>query len=148
MELEAGLQWWLLDHDLHQNLQVLLADLNQYYKNTPAIYEQQFSPEGFEWVASDDGDNSMIAYIRKGVEGQKIQLIVCNFTPIVRENFNIGVLKAGKWREILNSDNKKYGGSGIKNEGVLTTNDWESHGKPFSLTISLPPLATVIFEPV
>ena len=146
--LDTGLQWGLLDHDLHRNLQGLLADLNQYYKNTPAIYEKQFFPEGFEWVSSDDGENSMIAYIRKGVEGQKMQLVVCNFTPVVRENFNIGVIKAGQWREILNSDNKKYGGSGVKNEGIFTTNEWGTHHKPFSLTITLPPLATVIFEPI
>ena len=90
----------------------------------------------------------MIAYIRKGIEGQKMQLVVCNFTPMVRENFNIGVIKAGNWREIINTDNKKYGGTGVKNEGVLTANEWGSHHKPFSLTISLPPLATVIFEPI
>jgi len=146
--LDNGLQWGLLEQDLHRNLQELLADLNQYYKNTPAIYEKQFLPEGFEWVSSDDGENSMIAYIRKGVEGQKIQLVVCNFTPVVRENFNIGVIKAGQWREILSSDNKKYGGSGVKNEGVFMTNEWGTHDKPFSLTITLPPLATVIFEPI
>jgi len=139
-KLEAGLQWWLLDHEIHRGLQGLIADLNQYYKNTPAIYEKQFSPDGFEWVSNDDGENSILAYIRKGKEDQKMQLVVCNFTPVIRENFNIGVIKAGQWREILNSDNKKYGGSGIKNEGLFTANEVGSHHKPFSLTVTLPPL--------
>ena len=146
--LEDGLQWWLLDHEVHRGIQNFIADLNQYYKNTPAIYEKQFSPDGFEWISNDDGENSMLAYIRKGTDEYKMQLVICNFTPVVRENFDIGVIKAGQWREILNSDSKKYGGSGIKNEGIFTANKKGSHHKPFSLTLTLPPLATVIFEPV
>ena len=147
-KLEAGLQWWKLDHGVHQNLQKFIADLNAYYKSTPAIYEKQFLPEGFEWVSNDDYENSMIAYIRKGTTEDKMQLVVCNFTPVVRENFNIGVPKAGTWREILNSDNKKYGGSGIENKGIIQSNDFGTHHKPYSLNITLPPLAVIVFEQI
>ena len=84
--------------------------------------------------------------MRKGDSEHKPQLVVCNFTPLVRDTFNVGTPFDGKWKEVLNSDDEKYGGSGIKNEGTLTTNDFEWHGKNYSLTIKIPPLATIIFE--
>ncbi len=146
--IERGVEWGLTEHFMHKGVQMLIEDLNAYYKNTPAIYQKQFSPDGFEWISHEDGANSMIAYLRKGDSEHKPQLVVCNFTPLVRDTFNIGTPFGGKWKEILNSDDKKYGGSGVKNEGVLAVNDFGWHGKEHSLTIKIPPLATVIFEPI
>lgn len=146
--IERGVEWGLTKLPRHQGLQLLIQDLNKYYKETPAIYQNQFAQEGFEWVSHDDGENSMIAYIRKGNSEHKHQLVVCNFTPVVREAFKIGVTGKGKWKEILNSDAKKYGGSGVCNEKLLVANDTSWHGKTYSLTMTIPPLATIIFEPV
>jgi len=146
--IKEGVEWSLTQYPLHQGIQKLLQDLNNYYKNTPAIYEKQFSHEGFEWVSNDDGENSMIAYIRKGNWEHKDQLVVCNFTPVVREEFNIGVNQKGEWKEVLNSDDRKYGGSGIHNETPLTAHNTPWHGKAQALTMTIPPLATIIFEPV
>jgi len=145
--IEKGVEWWLTEHHTHKGIQTLIQDLNAYYKNTPAIYQKQFSQDGFEWISHEDGANSMIAYLRKGNSEHKPQLVVCNFTPLVRDAFNIGTPFGGKWKEILNSDDEKYGGSGIRNEGTLVVNDFGWHGKSHSLTIKIPPLATVIFEP-
>ncbi len=145
--IEKGVEWWLTEHHAHKGIQSLIQDLNTYYKSTPAIYQKQFSQEGFEWISHEDGANSMIAYLRKGDSEHKPQLIVCNFTPLVRDAFNVGIPFTGKWKEVLNSDDEKYGGSGIKNENALAVNDFGWHGKNYSLTIKIPPLATVIFEP-
>jgi len=147
-KIKRGVEWGLTQYPIHQGLQLLIQELNQYYKSTPAIYEKQFSPEGFEWVSNDDGGNSMIAYIRKGNWEHKDQLVVCNFTPVVRKGYNIGVNQEGQWKEVFNSDAKKYGGSGIHNENLLTAHNTPWHGKAHALTITIPPLATVIFEPV
>jgi len=144
--IEKGVEWWLTEHSTHKGIQTLIQDLNVYYKNTPAIYQKQFSPDGFEWLSHEDSANSMIAFLRKGDSEHKPQLVVCNFTPLVRDTFNVGIPFDGKWKEVLNSDDEKYGGSGIKNEGALARNDFGWHGKKYSLTIKIPPLATVIFE--
>ncbi len=147
-KLEKGLEWWLTEHQYHKGLQKLVKDLNAYYKKTPAIYQNQFSPKGFEWVTHDDAANSMIAYIRKGLPEDKMQLVICNFTPVVREHYKIGTLKGGQWKEVLNSDNEKYGGSGISNKKMLEATAPGWHGKPYALNVKIPPLATVIFEPI
>ena len=146
--IAKGVVWWLTEHHFHKGVQLLIQDLNQYYKNTPALYQKQFSLDGFEWVSHEDGENSILVYLRKGDSQHKPQLVVCNFTPVVREAFNIGTPLAGQWKEVLNSDEEKYGGSGIKNEQSISTNNFGWHGKAFSLTIKVPPLATLIFEPV
>ena len=89
----------------------------------------------------------MMAYLRKGNSEHKDQLIVCNFTPVIREIFKIGVTTAGKWKEVFNSDASKYGGSGVGNKKALTATDTPWHGKPYALEMIIPPLATIIFEP-
>src|SRR5690606_10345560 len=142
---QNGLDWYLLQYDFHAGVQRLVKDLNKIYKENPALYEKQFSPEGFQWIDYGDHENSVLAYVRKGHDAKNDLIIVCNFTPIPRENYRIGIPKPGKLKEILNSDDKKYGGSGIDNK-VIKTSKIPSHGYGRSIEITLPPLGTIIIK--
>ncbi len=144
--IEKGVEWWLTEHATHKGIQLLIQDLNQYYKNTAALYEKQFEPEGFEWIEHHDKDNSFLAYIRKGTDSQKVQLVLCNFTPVTRKNFRVGVPQTGIWKEAFNTDNLKYNGSGTLNIHPITADPIGWHGRSHSITIDLPPLAMVAFE--
>lgn len=143
---EQQLDWWLLDSPFHQGISKLIKNLNSLNKHQPAVYEKAFSQEGFEWIAYDDAQNSVISYVRKGEEGSAPLLIVCNMTPQVHHNYMLGIPYAGEWEEVLNTDDKQYNGSGILNSGVLTTADGLYHGREQSLALTLPPLATVILK--
>jgi 1,4-alpha-glucan branching enzyme len=143
---EGQLDWWLLDSPLHKGVQNVMRDLNNLNKNYPAIYEKGFSHEGFEWVAYDDAENSVISYIRKGNDVEKSLLVVINMTPEVRHGYEIGVNLAGVWQEVLNTDAAKYGGSGTHNAGKLKTHSSEKHGRTQSLHLTLAPLAAMIFD--
>ena len=120
--------------------------MNRYYTSHPALFENAFTPEGFEWIDMNDNQNSVLTYIRKGNATQKTQLIVCHFTPNVIHSYRIGVPEAGKYIEVLNSDAIEFGGSGVVHkEGVLTQPQaWQ--GKEHSMEIVLPPLGMVCFE--
>ena len=146
--IEQGVNWWLMEHAPHQGIQLLIQDLNAYYKNTPALYEKQFDPSGFEWVEHQDRANSFLAYLRKGTTDQATQLILCNFTPVVRENFRVGVPATGNWKEVFNSDALKYGGSGVHNTAIMKAQKKAWHGQVASLSVTLPPLAMVAFEKI
>lgn len=141
----TSLDWHLLEHEPHQGIKKALTDLNKLYKNRPALHEKQFSAEGFEWISYDDSQNSVLSYLRKGEDPKDTLLVVCNFTPTVLENYSIGVPSKGNLKEIYNSDDKKYWGSGLKNK-TLKIEEIPSHGKDYSAKISIPPLGTVVFE--
>ncbi|MCK8520041.1 1,4-alpha-glucan branching protein GlgB [Aquimarina sp. D1M17] len=143
---QESLDWHLLQYDYHKGVQQLIIDLNSLYKTSPALYEQQFTHEGFEWISYDDHENSIIAYIRKGYHEDAILIAVCNFTPVPRTDYRIGLPKKGKLKEVLNSDSKKYGGSGFSNETDIKIEQKEWHNKPYSAAISIPPLSTVVFK--
>lgn len=145
--IERGLEWWLTQFNYHHGMQAWIKTLNNFYKNTPALYHKQFSPEGFEWIDLSDYQNSVISFLRKGEEGDAPVVVVCNLTPVLREEYKIGVPNAGKWKEVLNSDAKDFGGSGYHVNENLETVEEEWHGRAQSLTIKLPPLATVVFTP-
>jgi 1,4-alpha-glucan branching enzyme len=140
------LDWWLLDSKMHKGVQNVVRDLNNLNKNYPAIYEKGFENDGFEWIAYDDANNSVISYVRKGNEGTKPLLVVCHFSPQTLFNYEVGVPVNGEWREILNTDAEPYGGSGIYNGGVLNTIAVEKHGRSQALSLTLSPLATMVFE--
>ncbi len=146
--IERGVEWWLTQHATHKGVQTLVKDLNAYYKNTPALYDQQFEQSGFEWIEHQDNENSFIAYLRKGQAAHKAQVVVCNFTPITRIGFRIGVPNGGEWKEVMNTDAVKYNGSGVHNEGILTAEAIPWHGRAYSLLITFPPLGMVAFEEV
>jgi 1,4-alpha-glucan branching enzyme len=141
---EASLDWHLLKYPLHQKLQQFVKDLNTLYKSQRALYELDFQHEGFEWVDASDWEQSVISFLRKSEAGELI-LVVCNFTPVPRFNYKVGVPKDGKWHEILNSDAAIYGGSNLGNLGVLTASNEPAHGRPFSLSMTLPPLSILLF---
>ena len=143
---DESLHWHLLQYDPHNGMKEALKDLNKLYKNEPALYEHSFSEEGFEWIDYGDADNSIIAYIRKG-QNEKDQLLVLhNFTPIVREDYRIGVPKEGDWHEIFNTDKKKYWGSGVSNKKIIESEKEYYHSRPHSIKVTLPPLATIVFK--
>jgi len=144
--IERGVEWWLTEHAPHKGIQAVVKDLNAYYKNTPALYQKQFEPDGFEWVEHHDQENSFIAYLRKGIAGQASQLIICNFTPITRNDFRIGVPQPGIWKEVFNTDDTKYNGSGVLNMDKIQSDEQAWNGQSHSINIVLPPLAMVAFE--
>ncbi len=142
---QQSLDWHLLQYDGHSGVQQFVKDLNATYKNFPALYEKQFSPEGFQWIDYGDHENSILTYIRKGHDEKNDLIIACNFTPILRENYRIGIHKKGKLKEILNSDAKEYGGAGNLNTAIKTsTKAW--HGYKKSTEITIPPLGIVILK--
>ncbi len=142
---QQSLDWHLLEYEGHSGVQQFVKDLNHTYKNYPALYEKQFSREGFQWIDYSDHENSVLTYIRKGHDQKNDLIIACNFTPTLRENYRIGVPKNGKLKEILNSDDKKYGGSGYLNANIQSsTKAWHGHKK--SVEITIPPLGIVILK--
>ena len=143
---EKSLEWDLLQYPAHQGVQLLVKDLNELYKNSTALYEQQFSPEGFAWIDHADYKRSVLIYVRKGVKKKDMLLVVCNFIPVLREKFRVGVPRAGTWVEILNSDDKKYGGAGNINENPAKSIKKEWHEQANSIEIMMPPLGVSIFK--
>ncbi|WP_026839405.1 1,4-alpha-glucan branching protein GlgB [Gillisia sp. JM1] len=143
---EKSLDWNLLEFLPHKGMLNFVKDLNLFYKETPALYEKAFSTEGFEWIAYDDNENSVLSFLRKGHDSQNDVFVVCNFTPSLKENYKIGLNKRGYIKEIFNSDLLPYGGSGVKNaESVeVSQNSWNQGG--FSANITLPPLGVVVFK--
>lgn len=143
---EESLQWQNLEHPLSQGLQKWIKDLNHLYKQESALFDLDFEPTGFEWINLDDWENSVISFLRKGRKGKDLLLVVCNFTPIPRYNYRIGVPTPGLWKELLNSDSKDYGGSSQGNLGQIKTQKIPFHRKDFSLSLTLPPLGILILK--
>jgi 1,4-alpha-glucan branching enzyme len=144
---EASLEWDLLKNPLHAGLLRWVRDLNTLYRGRASLHESDFNSEGFEWVDCKDSQRSVISFLRRGRSANEQILFVCNFTPVVRENYRVGVPLEGDWKEILNSDAPLYGGSGQGNFGRLSTIPLPIHGRPFTLNMRLPPLGVVAFQP-
>ncbi len=143
---DESLDWHILQHPHHQGVQKWVKDLNYLYKSERALHELDFSGEGFEWIDCHDWEHSIISFVRKGKAPDTIILIVCNFTPIPRKNYRVGVPKGGHWKEVLNSDAKIYGGSGYGNFGGLEAAPLPMHGRYYSLSLNLPPLGILFFK--
>ncbi|WP_235299611.1 1,4-alpha-glucan branching protein GlgB [Portibacter marinus] len=139
-----SLEWFVLDYTLHKGIQQLVKDLNQLYVEESALNEKNFSPDGFEWISYDDHQNSVLSYVRKS-EDESV-LVICNFTPNVLHGYKIGVPGKGKYKVLLNTDSVKYGGSGSSKKRVYSTIAEKSHGREYSLEMSLAPLGTVILK--
>ena len=142
---DKTLEWDLLKDDRHSGIQQWITDLNRLYRNEPALYERDFVPAGFEWVDCTDAGSSVISLLRKGKSTDEVVLIVCNFTPVPRPNYRIGAPYGGFWKEVLNSDATQYGGSGWGNLGGIEAVPIPLHGRTHSITLTLPPLATLYF---
>ena len=139
-----GLDWFLLEQEggWHKGVQDFVRELNHVYKDTAPLYQLDQWPEGFEWLVADDGDNSVFVFERRDREGNRV-IVISNFTPVVREGYRFGVNSAGEYREILNSDDLPYKGSGVSAGATVETEEVWSHSKPNSLSVTVPPLATV-----
>jgi 1,4-alpha-glucan branching enzyme len=145
-DYSRSLEWWLLDHAPHRGLQAFIRDANRVYRAHEALYARDCEGEGFQWIVVDDAESSVYAFVRFGADRSKPVAVVANFTPVVRENYLIGLPLAGRWREILNSDASDYGGSGQGNKGAIDALPVGHGGFPASARILLPPLATLFFE--
>lgn len=143
---EQSLDWHLLQYDFHSGIKRLITDLNQLYKSQPALYEKQFTADGFEWINYSDHQNAVLSYIRKGNNPDENVVVVCNFTQVVRENYRIGIPKKGKLQEIFNSDASIYGGSGIGNGKSLKIESIPYDGREFSAELILPPLSVTVYS--
>lgn len=141
-----SLDWNLMEYDQHQRLKDYMKQLNLIYINEKSLWELDHRPQGFQWIDPHDYSQSVITFMRKAKDSQEFIIIICNFTPVVYEHYRIGVPKLGDYRELLNSDRDIYGGS-HKLNGKLTAEDMPWHNQPYSLVITLPPLATVYIKP-
>ena len=144
---DSSVDWAVLQNPMHAGLRRWVRDLNTFYRGSPAVHELDFDSAGFEWVDCTDFQRSIVSFLRRGSNPNDVRLFVCNFTPVVRENYRVGVPFDTNWREVLNSDAPLYGGSGQGNFGGLAATPLPAHGRPFSLNMTLPPLAVVVFEP-
>jgi 1,4-alpha-glucan branching enzyme len=143
---EVSLDWHLVQYQPHLRMQRWVGDLNRLYRQEPALYEQDFSPAGFEWIDCNDVDHSVISFLRQGRNPEDLILVVANFTPVVHLNYRVGVPKSGFWKEILNSDATDYWGSGQGNLGGVEASPLPFHGRFYSLNLTLPPLAIMFFK--
>ena len=143
---EGSLDWDLLQYPFHEGVKKLITDLNHLYKTEPALYEKQFSPEGFEWINYSDHQNAVMSFIRKGNKLKEEIIVVCNFTQVVRENYRIGLPRKGKLTEIFNSDSKIYGGSGVSNTKKITIAAMPYDGRDYSAELLLSPLSVSVFK--
>ncbi len=144
----SELNWGLLEHSTHRGLLQFVKDVNKLYTTQPALYEKQFDYNGFEWISVTDYDNSVLAYIRKGINEADDLLVVLNMTPIVREDYLLGVPAAGVWKEILNSDDPRYHGSGVLNTVPITAQQQAYNGKDYTLKLRVPPLGAIVLKQV
>ena len=143
---DHSLDWHLLEDPMHRGLCDLVRDLNKAYRGVPALHERDCEAGGFEWIVSDDDDNSVIAWLRRGDDDGRPVVVVANFTPVPRPAYRLGVPLPGFYKEIVNTDAAGYGGANVGNLGGLWAEGGESHGRPFSITLTVPPLATVYLE--
>ncbi len=141
--VEDSLDWHQLDDERRRGLQRLVGDLNRLYREAPALHQRDCDAAGFEWIDGSDSEQSVLAFARRGAGGGDYVLVMCNFTPVIRENYRVGVPREGFWSEMLNTDSHYYGGSGVGNMGRIETTPVPWHGRPFSLNLVLPPLSVL-----
>ena len=143
---DSSLEWDVLRYPVHHGLQNWVEQLNRAYRSEPALHEFDTDPKGFEWIDCNDNAASTISLLRKGSLPGQVVVVACNFTPIPRIDYRLGVPTGGFWREILNSDAKEYGGSGMGNSGGVMAEEHPVHGRPYSLKLTLPPLAALFLK--
>jgi 1,4-alpha-glucan branching enzyme len=144
---DRSLQWELLQWDTHRGVQRFVRDLNRLYRETPALHEGDFRPEGFEWIDFRDVDNSVVSFLRRGKDPEDCIVCVFNFTPVPREAYRLGVPYPGRYLEVLNSDAAPYGGSNTGNGGSVQAERMPWMGRPFSVSLSIPPLGALYLLP-
>ena len=145
-DYDGALQWWLLQFDPHRKLRRYVQDLNRLYRSQPALYEIDFAPSGFEWIDFHDWEQSTVCFLRRAKDRDDFVVFACNFTPQPRRAYRVGVPTGGFYRELLNSDSAHYGGSNLGNAGGVEAELIPWHGRPYSVALTLPPLAAVILK--
>jgi 1,4-alpha-glucan branching enzyme len=143
---EGSLEWHVLQYPLHEGVQRWVADVNRVYSAQRALHAQDFSKDGFRWLQRGDWEQSVLSYMRQAPDAAPV-VVVCNFTPVPRTNYRIGVPHGGYWREVLNSDAPIYGGSGLGNYGGVEAAPMPYEKLSHSLTLTLPPLGALFFTP-
>ena len=139
---ERGLDWWLCEYKDHYGVQNCLRDMNRVYRETHALWDQDNTPEGFQWIDANDASGNVFSWLRFGADGSVLASIT-NFSPVVRGDYRVGLPNIGRWREVLNTDADDYGGSGVGNFGGVNAEEQPWHGRPASAVVTLPPLATL-----
>jgi len=142
----TGVRWELLEFDYHRKLQALVRELNRLYRSSPALYQVDFHYTGFEWVDFHDWEASIIAFLRRAEDPSDFLLFCCNFTPVPRQGYEFGVPEEGFYEEILNTDSELFGGSNMGNGGCVSSRPVPKHNRPYSIAVTLPPLAVVAFR--
>jgi len=145
-DFNQGLDWHLLDYEPHAGLKRAVADLNRLHREVPALHRGDNEAAGFQWIVVDDAAQSVFAWLRRGDPGDRPLAVVCNFTPVPRRGYRIGLPHAGVWREVFNSDAEAYGGAGIGNLGQVTAEPRPSHGLSASAEVTLPPLSAIYLQ--
>jgi 1,4-alpha-glucan branching enzyme len=144
----ASLDWWLLDQGpFHRGVQRLVRDLNRLYQNEPALWQADYDPAGFSWIDCGDSDNSVLSFLRQTSDGSRQVVVVLNLTPVLRQQYRIGLPRGGFWREVFNSDSGFYAGSNQGNLGGVSAEGYQIHRRPFSAAMTLPPLSVLAFRP-
>ncbi|KAB5485675.1 1,4-alpha-glucan branching protein GlgB [Flagellimonas hadalis] len=142
---QESLEWHLTQYDFHSGIQEVIKDLNKLYRTSPALYEKQFSPDGFQWIEYNDRENSVVTYIRKGNDPKDNLIVACNFTPVPREDYRVGVPKHTQLKLVFNSDDAKYSGSGMGKKTLKPSKTtWNGHEQ--SVLMTLPPLSVVVYK--
>jgi 1,4-alpha-glucan branching enzyme len=144
---ERSLDWHLLEDPQHAGIQSLVRDLNAVYKDRPGLWKRDSDPGGFYWIEPNDADQSVLAFARQGADGEDVIVCVLNLTPVPREGYRLGLPKAGKWREVVNTDAAVYGGSNMGNLGGVEAEGLPWHSQPFSALVTLPPLSALWLVP-
>jgi 1,4-alpha-glucan branching enzyme len=140
---DRSLDWHLLDYDEHQGVQRLVGDLNKAYRGIPALWELDSSPDGFRWIDPNDADNNVISFFRTTADGGSYLVCVCNFSPIPRHDYRLGLPSPGGYLEVLNTDAETYGGSNTGNMGTVEAETIPWHGLDYSARVTLPPLGVI-----
>ena len=143
---DTGLDWMLLDFPAHRGIQRLCQDLNRFYASEPALHEMDFDGPGFEWLDSQDGDASVLSFLRRARDAEQFLVCVCNFTPVVRHNYRVGVPERGFYREVFNSDSAYYEGANTGNAGGVEAEPVPWNGREYSLQLTLGALAAMYFK--
>jgi 1,4-alpha-glucan branching enzyme len=143
---DHSLDWHLVEDPMHRGVQSVVRDLNRLYRDLPALHVHDCDPAGFEWISATDAENSVYAFIRYGGPDDPPILVISNFTPVVRQDYRIGLPRDGRWVERLNTDSAEYGGSNVGNSGEIVAEPVGWQGRSASVSLTLPPLSTMIFQ--
>jgi 1,4-alpha-glucan branching enzyme len=144
---ERSLDWHLLEDPQHDGMRRLVSDLNRVYKDERALWDVDFEPSGFAWLEPNDAENNVVSFLRRSQNDEQVLVAACNFSPVPRHNYRMGLPRGGRWREAVNTDAGVYGGSGVGNLGGVDAENVPWHGQPFSAELQLPPLGVVWLVP-